>query len=78
MPEQNGQARMPPLPAGDFGLGLCLPCCADLIAGERTVTPAFAIVHTPVAAGAMIAVCGQHLLNFAGRGPGRRLFVPGP
>lgn len=47
-----GRTRPSPAPAGviptgDFGLGLCLPCLGDQIAGQP-VQPAFAISLVPM------------------------------
>lgn len=62
----------PVVPQGDMGLGLCLQCLGEIIAGERLV-PAFGITLAPMlwppgrADGVPVAVpaCWEHLQQTA-------------
>jgi len=75
----------PVIPAGDFGLGLCLQCLGQVIAdGDDAPQPQFAISMAPMPFPAaapigLVAVpaCWDHIKGQADRMSRRPLLVPG-
>jgi hypothetical protein len=73
----------PAIPAGDYGIGLCLSCVGDVIAGHAA-PPRFAISSAPFAwpPGApqqmiiAIPLCFEHIKIVATPVPRRPLLVP--
>lgn len=70
----------PLVPAGDYGLGLCLQCLGEIIArGDEAPSPRFAVTLAPMPFPPGQAVmyvpapaCWEHVQGANGGGPARR------